>query len=204
MKTNHTMKTDNLKALMPDFVIAMIGMCEDRFKIYTKYRLAHFLNQCSYESIGFTVVKENLNYSAERLLQVFPKYFNEASAKSYARNPEKIASRVYARRMGNSDEDSKDGWKYRGRGYIQLTGKFNYAEFGKSIGVDILSDPDKVSSEYPLLSAAWFWDKNNLNRLADKGDSDAVVDAITLKVNGGHNGLQNRVLQFRKFYNALK
>jgi putative chitinase len=202
MVTN--IKIDNLKSLIPDSVISQISICEDRFKINSPIRLAHFLAQCSHESGGFKLTVENLNYSAERLLQVFPKYFSEASAKAYARNPEKIASRVYANRMGNGDEASKDGWKYRGRGFIQLTGKNNYAEFGKSIGVDVLSDPDKVSTEYHLLSAAWFWDKNKLNQLADKGDSDTIVDAITLTVNGGHNGFQDRVNQFRKLYKALK
>jgi len=135
---------------------------------------------------------------------IFKKYFpTEAIANAYQRNPQKIANKVYANRMSNGDEASGDGFKFRGRGYIQLTGRDNYTQFGKAIGEDIAGNPDKVSSQYALLSAAWFWSKNGLNKLADGGASDAVVTSITKRVNGGTIGLADRIKHFKEYYHLL-
>jgi putative chitinase len=145
------------------------------------------------------VVEENLNYSAKGLLKTFPKYFNEKSAEEYEHNKVRIASRVYANRMGNGNEESQDGWKYRGRGYIQLTGKDNYTAFNDRLPEDIVSNPDLVATKYPMLSAAWFWDKNRINDLCDNGN---VAD-VTKKVNGGLNGLDDRWDLFTHYTDVL-
>ena len=192
-----------LKGVVPDKVIEQIPECAAKFKINTPLRLAHFLAQCGHESAGFKATQENLNYSADGLNKIFGKYFKTVSAASYARQPEKIASRVYANRMGNGDEASKDGWKYRGRGYIQLTGKSNYAEFDKSVNEDVVANPDLVASKYALLSAAWYWNSRSLNASADKGATDAVVTEITKKVNGGTIGLADRIKHFKEYYKLL-
>lgn len=194
-----------LKGHVPDSVIKQLDFVKEHFKINTPLRLAHFLSQCAHESGNFKLTKENLNYSAEGLNKTFKKYFPTLeSAKGYARKPEKIASKVYANRMGNGDEASKDGFKYLGRGFIQLTGKANYSEFDKSVPEDIISTPELVAIKYPLASAAWFWNKNGLNALADKGASDAVITSITKRINGGTIGLEDRIVHFHKFYSALK
>jgi putative chitinase len=162
------------------------------------------LAQCGHESANFRAFKENLNYSAEGLNKTFKKYFPTLdSAKDYARQPERIASKVYANRMGNGNEASKDGFKYLGRGFIQLTGKANYLEFDKSVPEDIMANPELVATKYPLASAAWFWDKNGLNAIADKGATDAVVKSITKRVNGGTIGLEDRIQHFNEFYSLL-
>lgn len=194
---------DRLRAHIPDAVLDQIPDCAERFTINTPLRLAHFLAQCAHESAEFKVSVENLNYSADGLKKVFPKYFPDNLADSYARQPEKIASRVYGNRMGNGDEASKDGYKYRGRGYIQLTGKDNYSKFAQAVSDDILNNPDLVASKYPLFSAAWFWDAHSLNQLADEGASDDVVTKITRKVNGGYNGLEDRIELFKNYYSLL-
>ena len=174
------LKLDKLKGHVPDAVIQMIPDTAAKFQINTPLRLAHFLAQCGHESGGFRVTQENLNYSAKGLMGIFKKYFpTEAIANAYQRNPQKIANKVYANRMSNGDEASGDGFKFRGRGYIQLTGRANYTEFGKSIGEDITNNPDIVSGKHALLSAAWFWSKNGLNKMADGGATDAVVTTIT-------------------------
>jgi putative chitinase len=198
------LKLDKLKGHIPDSVIAMIPDTAAKFQINTPLRLAHFLAQCGHESGGFRVTQENLNYSAKGLNGIFKKYFpTEAAATPYARNPQKIANKVYANRMSNGDEASGDGYKFRGRGYIQLTGRANYTAFGKSIGEDIANNPDKVSSEYALLSAAWFWSNNGLNKLADGGAIDTVVTTITKRVNGGVIGLTDRIKHFKEYYHLL-
>jgi putative chitinase len=149
-------------------------------------------------------MSENLNYSAKGLMGVFKKYFpTEAIAKQYERKPEKIANKVYASRMGNGDEASGEGGKFKGRGYIQLTGKQNYQAFFKSIGMPIDTDPNSVATIYPLLSAAWFWNSRNLNAIADKGATNQVVTDITKKVNGGTHGLEDRISKFKLFYSLL-
>lgn len=195
--------TDRLKTHIPDAVLDQIPDCMDKFSINTPLRLAHFLAQCAHESMDFKAVEENLNYSADALKRVFSKYFPGNLADSYARQPEKIASRVYGGRMGNGDEASKEGYKFRGRGYIQLTGKENYSKFAAAIDDDVVGNPDLVKSKYPLLSAAWFWNTKSLNQLADQGNSDDVVTQITKKVNGGTLGLKDRIQHFKKYYALL-
>lgn len=193
---------DKLKGHIPDGVLAQIPDTVAKFKIDTPVKLAHFLAQCGHESAGFKVVNENLNYSVDGLKKIFPKYFPGTLAESYAKNPEKIASKVYGGRMGNGGEDTKEGFKFRGRGYIQLTGKDNYTAFGKAINEDIASNPDLVSTKYPLLSAAWFFSKNCLGKCVDA--SDATVTSVTKCVNGGTIGLADRIKHFKEYYNLLK
>lgn len=198
------MDLNKLKGHIPDIVGLQIPEVATRFQINTPLRLSHFLAQCAHESGNFRLVQENLNYSAKGLLTVFKKYFPDPDiANAYARKPEHIANLVYANRMGNGDKASGDGWRYRGRGFIQLTGKYNYAAFGKIVPENILEQPDLVAVRYPLLSAAWFWGNAGLNTLADRGATDAVVTAVTKKVNGGENGLPDRILHFRHFYSIL-
>jgi putative chitinase len=198
------LKLDKLKGHIPDAVIQMIPDTAAKFQINTPLRLAHFLAQCGHESGGFKATQENLNYSAKGLNGIFKKYFpTEASAASYARNPQKIANKVYANRMSNGDEASGDGYKFRGRGYIQLTGRANYTLFGKAIGEDVTGNPDVVSGKYALLSAAWFWSNNGLNKLADGGSTDAVVTTITRRVNGGTIGLADRIKHFKEYFHLL-
>jgi len=198
------LKLEKLKGHIPDAVIAMIPDTAAKFQINTPLRLAHFLAQCGHESGGFKATSENLNYSAKGLNGTFKKYFPTLeSALPYERKPEKIANKVYASRMANGSEASGDGYKFRGRGYIQLTGKDNYTQFGKAIGEDVLSNPDIVSGKHALLSAAWFWSKNGLNNLSDGGSTDAVVTTITKRVNGGTIGLADRIKHFKEYYHLL-
>jgi putative chitinase len=193
-----------LKGHIPDHVIAQIPTVMEKFGIDTSLRLSHFLAQCGHESGGFKAIQENLNYSANGLKSIFSKYFPGNLSESYARQPEKIAARVYGNRMGNGDESSKEGWKFRGRGYIQLTGKQNYTAFAKSIGEDIIANPDLVATKYPLASAAWFFSTNGLNKIADKGADTATVTLVTKRVNGGTIGLADRIKHFNEYYNLLK
>ena len=196
----------NLAALagkVPDAVIAQIPEAAATFAITTNLRLAHFLAQCALESTNFTAVVENLNYSAQRLLQVFPKYFRNVDVNVYARNPRRIGNRVYANRMGNGDEASGDGYEFRGRGYIQLTGKNNYQAFSGFIGEDCVANPDLVATTYPLASAAFFFNANNIWAICDRGANDATVTSVTKAVNGGTHGLAERIQNFKKFIQAL-
>ena len=197
------MNLDKLKGHIPDSVIAGIPSVQSQFGINTTLRLAHFLAQAGHESGGFRLTQENLNYGAKGLVGLFGKYFTPTSAAEYERKPEKIANVIYANRMGNGSTISGDGWKYHGRGYIQLTGKDNYTAFGKSIGVDICANPDLVATTYALASAAWFWSKNKLNEIADGGSSVEVVTKITKRVNGGTIGLQDRIKHFNEYYSIL-
>lgn len=157
--------------------------------INTPLRLAHFFAQIHHES-NLKPVQENLNYSINALLNVFGKYFPTYNlAKEYARKPENIANRVYANRMANGDESSGDGWKYRGRGFIQITGKYNYTELSKDTGIDYVSNPDLLLTEADsMVSAIWYWTKKNLNKYADRDD----IYTITKKINGGYNGFRHR------------
>jgi putative chitinase len=197
-------KLEALKGHIPDAVIAQIPDTAAKFGITNTLRLAHFLAQCGHESGGFKAVSENLNYSADGLVKIFGKYFNSTTAAGYARNPEKIASKVYASRMGNGDESTKEGFKFRGRGYIQLTGKSNYTNFAKFIGEDTIANPDSVATKYPLASAAFFFNANGLWSICDKGADDATVTAVTKRVNGGTIGLADRIKHFKEYYNLLK
>lgn len=197
------MDISKLKGQIPDSVLSMIPETMEKFEINTSLRLAHFLAQCGHESGGFKITQENLNYSAKGLMGIFKKYFpTEELAKQYERQPVKIANKVYANRMGNGDESSGDGYKFRGRGFIQLTGKENYTAFGKSIGIDLTNDPDLVATKYPLLSAAWFFSKNCVHK-ADYGPTEATITAVTKCVNGGTIGLDERIEQFNKYYSLL-
>ena len=196
------LKLSALKGHVPDNVIAMIPEVATKFGIDTPIKLAHFLSQCGHESGGFKITQENLNYSAKGLMGIFKKYFpDEATANAYQRNPEKIANRVYSGRMGNGSEASGEGYKFRGRGFIQLTGKDNYTAFGKSINEDIASKPELVGTQYALLSAAWFFSKNCLKKCVDS--SDATITNVTKCVNGGTIGLDDRKKHFLEFYNLL-
>ena len=197
-------KINKLSGIIPDSVIVQLPRVIRTFQINNELRLSHFLSQCAHESANFSIVYENLNYNSIGLRRVFKRYFpTKLIADAYSRNPEKIANKVYANRMGNGSINSGDGWRFRGRGYIQLTGKDNYNRFGISIKEDILKNPDLVATQYPLLSAAWFFSINNLNRISDRGSSTDVIQAVTKRVNGGTNGIDDRVRYFRKIYNAL-
>ena len=195
---------EKLKGHIPDAVLTQIPETAAKFNITNNLRLAHFLAQCGHESGNFKAVSENLNYSADGLKKIFGKYFPGNLNESYARKPEKIAARVYASRMGNGDEASGEGFKFRGRGYIQLTGKANYTNFTKFIGEDCVSNPDLVATKYPLASAAFFFDSNKLWAICDKGTDDATVTAVTKRVNGGTIGLPDRIKHFKEYYNLLK
>ena len=192
-----------LKGHVPDAVISQIPTVMEKFQINTPLRLAHFLSQCGHESGNFRSVHENLNYSVEGLKKIFSKYFPGNLAESYARNPEKIASKVYGGRMGNGDESTKEGFLFRGRGYIQLTGKSNYAAFAKAIGEDTVKNPDLVATHYPLASAAWFFSKNGLNDISDRGSDETTVTAVTRRINGGVIGLKDRLKHFNEYYKLL-
>lgn len=202
-KPDNSIKLEKLKGSVPDNVIAQLPETIAKFNVSNILRLAHFLAQCGHESANFTAVSENLNYSADGLRKIFPKYFPEPLNQTYARKPEKIASRAYAGRMGNGDEASGDGYKFRGRGYIQLTGKNNYSLFAKFIGEDTVTNPDLVATKYPLASAAFFFDTNKLWDLCDKGASTVDVTAVTKRVNGGTHGIDDRLARFKKYYAAL-
>lgn len=195
---------DKLRGHIPEHLLVEIDMLALKYQIDTPLRMAHFLAQCSHESAGFTVFTENLNYSAEGLLKIFPKYFKTASqAKLYARQPAKIANRVYADRMGNSSEASGDGWRYKGRGCLQTTGFNNYKSFDTQVPEDLIQQPDLVATKYPLLSAAWFWEQNKLNTIADKGATNQVITEIRKKVNGGTNGVVDTIEKFKFYYKIL-
>ena len=197
-------KLDKLKGHIPDAVIAQIPDTAAKFNITNTLRLAHFLAQCGHESGGFRATQENLNYSAKGLKGIFPKYFPGNTADAYARNPQKIANKVYSSRMSNGNEASGDGWKFRGRGYIQLTGRGNYTLFDKQVSEDILANPDLVATKYPLSSAAFFFNSNKLWTICDRGADDVTVTAVTKRVNGGTIGLADRIKHFREYYNLLK
>lgn len=202
---------DKLRQLFPknqnihEWYEAMADILPD-FDIDTVPRVAAFLAQCGHESGGFSTLKENLNYSAEGLNKIFKKYFPTLeSAQPYARNPEKIANKVYCNRMGNGDEASGDGWKYRGRGPIQLTGKDNYRKFATDYFDDpetLLNDPDLLIDHIPtsLLAAVWFWQKNNLNKEADAHD----IKTMTKKINGGFIGLEDRIHHYEQAMKVLQ
>ena len=161
----------------------------EKYELTTKLRIAHFMAQIEHES-GLKPISENLNYSASRLLIVFPKYFpDNKTAANYSKHPERIANRVYANRMGNGNEASGDGWKYRGRGFIQITGKENYYRLHIDADLDCLKNPDLLLEEAnAMISALWFWKLKGLNTLADKND----IIGITKRINGGLNGIEHR------------
>lgn len=194
------MNLDKLKGHIPDSVIAQIPGVMTKFKIDTALKLAHFLAQCGHESGGFKIMNENLNYGAKGLLTTFPKYFNAETAALYERKPEKIANIVYGGRMGNGDKTTGDGWKFHGRGFIQLTGHDNYKAFSAAIGEDCVAHPDLIATKYPLASAAWFFTRC-LPKCTDA--SDAAITAVTKCVNGGTIGLPDRIKHFKEYHALL-
>jgi putative chitinase len=171
----------------------------------TPARAAHFFGQTSHETGGFKAFSENLNYSAKGLMGIFKKYFpNEALAKQYERNPEKIANRVYANRMGNGDEASGDGWKYRGRGALQLTGRTNYETFAAYCNrPDVMGNPDLVATELAFESAMFFFERNKLWSICDQGVTDAAILSVSKKVNGGTHGLEDRKAKTKTYFAQL-
>ncbi len=192
-----------LKDILPNNVYAQLPDTNAEFGIDDELKLAHFLGQTAYESNHFNAVRENLKYSAAALLRVFPKYFDNDSSTEYAYQEDKIANRAYANRLGNGDEASGDGYNYRGRGYIQLTGKDNYQRFGNSIGQDTVTNPDLVATSYPLLSAAYFFRSNNIFAVCEQGATVDTVTAVTKLINTAKIGLADRVKSFNKYYILL-
>ena len=189
---------------VPATVIAQIPEAAAKFGITSNLRLAHFLAQCALESTKFTATVENLNYSAQGLLNTFNKYFQGVNVNDYARQPVKIGNRVYANRMGNGNEASGEGFKFRGRGYIQLTGKTNYTSFSQFLCEDCVANPDLVATTYPLASAGFFFKSNNIWATCDKGASNATVLAVSTLVNGKNpHAVPERTAFFKEFINAL-
>tara|TARA_R110000782_G_scaffold242343_1_gene328868 strand:+ start:752 stop:1363 length:612 start_codon:yes stop_codon:yes gene_type:complete len=171
----------------------------------TPLRAAHFFGQVTHETGGLKIFSENLNYSLQGLQNTFKKYFPGNLGELYNRNPEKIANRVYASRMGNGDESTGDGWKYRGRGALQITGKSNYLAFSNSLNIpEIMINPDLVATEYAFESALYFFESNNLWSICDKGIDDDTITSLTKRINGGVNGLDDRILLTNKYFNYLK
>ena len=191
-----TLRSIGVSSKNADKYLPWLNMTMLKYDINTPVRQAMFLSQIAHESGNFRAVQENLNYSVNGLRSVFGKYFpDDEIAAQYARQPERIANRVYANRMGNGEESSGDGWKYRGRGLIQLTGKNNYTSFSLAADNNALLEPDLVAEpELAVESGGWFWGTNNLNRLADTGD----VRVVTKRINGGYNGLTDRSAKFGK------
>ena len=192
-----------LSEIIPPFVLNELQVVQTKYDINTRLRLAHFLAQCRHESGNFTQTKENLNYSAIGLIGTFPKYFDNKTSIEYSRKPEKIANRVYANRNGNGNEASGDGWKHRGFGYIQLTGANNQNKFIATLSTPIL--PEQIAEpKYALQSAGWFWMMNGCNEIADKGYEEMIVREVTKRVNGGYNGLAERIKYFNQIFALLK
>lgn len=204
------MNTMNLSSKIPSDVFNHMTNVVTKYNITNPLRLAHFMAQIAHETGNFKAVVENLNYSAESIVRVFPKYFKDANGKidmvlvnKYARNPEKLGSRVYGNRMGNGNEASKEGYIFRGRGYLQVTGKVNYEAFSKFIGEDCVANPDLVATKYPMDSAIWFFDRNKIWTICDKGAAKEVVTSVRRIVNGGEIGLDDCISKFNMFHSLL-
>jgi putative chitinase len=186
---------------MADKWLDALNATAEQFDINTPDRIAGFLSQLAHESAGFKATSENLNYSAEALCRVWPSRFNAENCQEYARNPEKIANKAYSSRMGNGDESSGDGWKYRGKGLIQLTGKDNYQRFSDATGVDAVDNPELLAEpDLAALSAGWFWSTNGLNALADAKD----IVGMTKRINGGTHGLDDRQAKYAKVMASME
>lgn len=176
-----------------------------KFYKMSNERAAHFFGQCAHESGNFTVFTENLNYSVQGLNRVFKKYFPGNLSESYAKQPIRIASRVYADRMGNGNEASQEGWKFRGRGAIQTTGKYNYQLLADFLGKpEIMTNPDLVATDYIFESALYYFDRRNIWKIADRGVDSKTIMNVTKLINGGYNGLQDRITKTNQFYRWLK
>jgi putative chitinase len=192
-----------LENKIPVSVYNHLANSKNLANITNNTRLAHFLAQVAHESGNFKLVYENLRYSANGLRKTFPRYFTtDALAKQYAMQPELIGNRVYANRMGNGNEASGEGYLFRGRGYLQLTGKSNYQLLSQYVGENLVASPDKVATKYPMDSALWFFDRNKLWELCDLSTPESVA-AVTRRVNGGFNGLADRQSKFKAFMSFL-
>ncbi len=210
------MKIEKLAGVIPPSRLLQLPSVMEKFKINTPLRLAHFLAQAGHESGSFTATRENLYYSdVKRIALIFRSDVDLnhdrvistseiENAKRYVKKPEALANFVYANQNGNGNEASGDGWKYRGGGDIQLTGRGNYAAFDKFVDDDIITNPELVATKYPLLSAAWFFSKNGLNEIADMGGDLKVISLVTRRVNGGTHGLEDRIKRFGIYYALLK
>lgn len=197
---------DHLYQLLPgnDFISewheALMNVLPD-YNINTRLRIAAFIAQCAHESMNFKVLKENLNYSAKSLLRVFSKYFDSEEAERYQRKPDKIANRVYANRMENGPEESGDGWRYRGRGILQITGKRNYRRISEYVNIPLEEMPSYLETfEGAVVAACWYWNINNLNRFCDSQD----MVGLTRAINGGLNGYDDRVKHYEHALNVLE
>ena len=194
------MDITKLKGHIPDSVLEQVPEVISKFGIDTPLKMCHFLAQCHHESGGFKITQENLNYGAKGLRGTFPKYFpTDEIATQYERQPEKIANKVYGGRMGNIELG--DGWRYHGRGFIQLTGKDNYKAFSASIGEDCVASPDLVATKYPLASAAWFFSKNCLKKCTS--NDVASITSVSKCVNGGTIGIDDRIKHFNEYHKIL-
>jgi putative chitinase len=204
--SNFILTKEQLSKIIPgnpylDYWYSALERCLPDYDINTPPRVASFLAQCAHESGNFKFLKENLNYKAASLRRVFPKYFpDDAIAAQYAGKQEMIANRVYGGRMGNGPEATGDGWKYCGRGLIQLTGKQNYQNFADSIETPVEDIPEYLATfEGAVQSACWFWESNNLNQFADKGD----IITMTKRINGGTIGLEDRIKHYNHALHVL-
>lgn len=195
------MDISKLQSELPEHIYDQLSGIE---QIDGPLRMSNFLGQCKHESGNFTKFTENLNYSGSALWTLFRNHFASLDeTNSYARQPEKIANRIYANRMGNGDEESGDGWLHKGVGAIQITGKTNQEQFFESIGLPGQTDPNEIAANYSLISAAWFFTKNSLWTICDKGIDEDTVTILTHKINGGNNGLAERLQYTKEFYNTL-
>lgn len=177
----------------------------EKYSINTVFRCGHFLSEVMHESDDFKHKEENLNYSENGLLLTFPKYFNAETARTYARKPEQIANRIYANRMGNGNEQSGDGWRYKGRGFIQLTGKANYESLYLESDINFIQHPEKLAEDrFAMLSAGWYWDMRKINLVADRGFTDDVIKDVTRKINGGLIGITDRTEKLNMICNKLQ
>jgi putative chitinase len=211
--TTNSVNLDRLKGHIPDKVLLEIPLVIEKFKINTSSRMAHFLGQCSHESGGFTLVVENMNYSASQLAKTWPKRFSvdhtklplipNELARRIERNPQLIANTVYSNRMGNGSPETNEGFNFRGRGYIQLTGKSNYTAFNGFVEEDVIKNPNLVSIKYPLLSAGWFFHTNRINHVSDRGVNNSVISQVTEIINGGQIHIQDRINRTNMFHNLL-
>lgn len=197
------MDISKLQSIIPDEVYQHLldSIIQNTYEINTRLRMSHFVAQTMEESENYTRLSENLNYSADGLLKIFPSHFTQSDAQLYQHHPDKIANRAYGNRMGNGDEASGDGWKYRGSGYIMTTGKNNFTLESNKLKVDFVNNPDLLRThQYALMSAGDFWYSNGINKIADLGTSTDTITLITKKINNGINGLQQRISNFQKVY----
>ena len=192
---------EGLRGLIPDAVLFDLPQYSD---LSNRFRIAHFLAQTGHESGGFRTVEENLSYSAGRLLTIFPKYFPDLeTANEYAYRPKSIADRVYAGRLGNGVQSTGDGYRFRGRGFIQLTGRANYQSFADWIGVDVVTYPEYVASDYAVASAVFFFTRRKIWTIADLGEGQSTIDAVSKMVNGGYIGLADRAARLKEILKRI-